>query len=122
MSLSMSLVKVMSSELQDHIGIKTKKFSDPERHFNNKLHLTDLFSPTISESMDTIGVALLTSIKIWKFGLNPSICFQEIEQKLNYAGMAEKQRETGQIQNSPTFSKRGYKYDNTSVSLQGRQE
>ena len=57
-----------------------------------------------------------------KFGLNRSICFQEIEQKLNYAGMTEKQRETGQIQNSPTVSKKGYKYDNTSVSSQGRQE
>ena len=47
-----------------------------------------------------------------KFGLNRFIGFQDIEQKLNNAGMTERETEregqTGQIQYSPTFSKLGY--------------
>ena len=48
-----------------------------------------------------------------KFGLNRSIRFQAIQQKLNYAGMTEKQREwqndgQGKSSIAPLFSKRGF--------------
>ena len=50
-----------------------------------------------------------------KFGLIQFIHSQDIEQKPKYVGMTEREtdriteRQTGQIQHNPTFSKRGYK-------------